>query len=330
MKIKIQKNVNILTEQEVHTVSKGETLSGIGKRYGMDWRQIAKANNIQGPKFIIRPGQKLKLQAGALPNIEPDTEEEDSLEYLAQKYFMSLSKVDKRQLAASFISYIREEDPKFEDIYWNYFLDTWNGWMTRFKKGFEKAVPEGVYEDTSGDLGCLATVAWASLSMRPNLTPEGLRSAPKNLRDNISASYYELPYFIEGFKEHCLGMLSDSLEFVDEIRDAAIAAYNKPKVKITLESKIFERYFTKNKHLLEQEMYELPVNDEFEEEIASAIEAKLDDNSVNDLVKNQNSAEQIYALVLQSLKNPERMRTTINSIVDDIFDQIPKSPDQTA
>ena len=43
-----------------HTVAKGETLFGIGLQYGIDYKEIAAANNI-APPYPIRIGQKLDL-----------------------------------------------------------------------------------------------------------------------------------------------------------------------------------------------------------------------------------------------------------------------------
>ncbi len=45
---------------EVYTVKKGDTLSGIAARYGLNWRMLASINNIQNPNRIY-PGQKIKL-----------------------------------------------------------------------------------------------------------------------------------------------------------------------------------------------------------------------------------------------------------------------------
>lgn len=45
----------------VYSVQSGDTLSGIGAKLGADWKQIAEINGIKGPKYIIYPGQKLKV-----------------------------------------------------------------------------------------------------------------------------------------------------------------------------------------------------------------------------------------------------------------------------
>ncbi len=45
---------------EVYTVKKGDTLSGIAARFGLNWRTLASINNIQNPNRIY-PGQKIKL-----------------------------------------------------------------------------------------------------------------------------------------------------------------------------------------------------------------------------------------------------------------------------
>lgn len=51
----------------VHTVAKGETLSGIGKRYGVDAADIAKRNGLNTKK-AIRPGQVLQIPPRAKPD----------------------------------------------------------------------------------------------------------------------------------------------------------------------------------------------------------------------------------------------------------------------
>lgn len=45
-----------------HTVVKGESLSKIGKLYSVNWKDIAKMNNIKAPFYIIRVGQKLRIK----------------------------------------------------------------------------------------------------------------------------------------------------------------------------------------------------------------------------------------------------------------------------
>ena len=47
---------------DTHTVAKGETLFGIGLQYGIDYKEIAAANNIASP-YPIRIGQKLDLSS---------------------------------------------------------------------------------------------------------------------------------------------------------------------------------------------------------------------------------------------------------------------------
>lgn len=44
-----------------YTVKRGDTLSGIGSKYGVNWKDIASLNNISGPKYIIYTGQVLKI-----------------------------------------------------------------------------------------------------------------------------------------------------------------------------------------------------------------------------------------------------------------------------
>lgn len=53
-----------------YTVVRGDTLSGIGAKFGVDWRSIASANGIGSP-YTIFPGQKLRLSGGSVPAPAP-------------------------------------------------------------------------------------------------------------------------------------------------------------------------------------------------------------------------------------------------------------------
>jgi LysM repeat protein len=62
------------TEDAIYTVVRGDTLSGIGKRYGVAWKDIAKANNVPGPQYVIFAGQKLTIPGASAikePNPQP-------------------------------------------------------------------------------------------------------------------------------------------------------------------------------------------------------------------------------------------------------------------
>lgn len=48
-------------KSEYYTVKKGDTLSKIGAKLGINWQNIAKLNNIKAP-YIIYPNQKLKIK----------------------------------------------------------------------------------------------------------------------------------------------------------------------------------------------------------------------------------------------------------------------------
>lgn len=49
-----------------YTVQKGDTLSKIGSKTGVDWKKIAEYNSIKTP-YVIRPGQVLKLTSAFYP-----------------------------------------------------------------------------------------------------------------------------------------------------------------------------------------------------------------------------------------------------------------------
>ena len=57
----IQNLVNEMMGQNTYIVKKGDTLSEIGEKVGVNWQKIASLNGISGPNYIIYPGQVLKL-----------------------------------------------------------------------------------------------------------------------------------------------------------------------------------------------------------------------------------------------------------------------------
>jgi membrane-bound lytic murein transglycosylase D len=47
---------------KTHIVRRGETLTQVAQQYQCDMRALAKANGIKAPRYMVRPGQKLKLE----------------------------------------------------------------------------------------------------------------------------------------------------------------------------------------------------------------------------------------------------------------------------
>ncbi len=54
-----------------YTVVKGDCLSKIGAKFGVDWKEIASLNNIPGPKYTIYVGQVLTIPGGNTPSPAP-------------------------------------------------------------------------------------------------------------------------------------------------------------------------------------------------------------------------------------------------------------------
>lgn len=44
-----------------YTVQAGDTLYSISFRHGLDWRDVARWNGIEPPRYLIRPGQRIRL-----------------------------------------------------------------------------------------------------------------------------------------------------------------------------------------------------------------------------------------------------------------------------
>jgi len=45
-----------------HQVRKGETLGGIARQHRCNVRTLASANNIRAPRYLLRVGQRLRLE----------------------------------------------------------------------------------------------------------------------------------------------------------------------------------------------------------------------------------------------------------------------------
>lgn len=59
----VQDKINAGSSSSTYTVVSGDTLSGIGAKLGVDWKDIANANGIK-PPYTIYPGQKLTIPGG--------------------------------------------------------------------------------------------------------------------------------------------------------------------------------------------------------------------------------------------------------------------------
>ncbi|MFN8474216.1 MAG: LysM peptidoglycan-binding domain-containing protein [Anaerolineae bacterium] len=57
-------------QQTVYIVQRGDTLSSIGRRFGVPWQSIAAANHIP-PPYTIYPGQRLLIPCGTPPPPPP-------------------------------------------------------------------------------------------------------------------------------------------------------------------------------------------------------------------------------------------------------------------
>ena len=55
-----------------YTVKPGDALSLIGERFGIPWQLIAEANGIEGPDYVIVPGQVLIIPSAAVPTAGAD------------------------------------------------------------------------------------------------------------------------------------------------------------------------------------------------------------------------------------------------------------------
>lgn len=84
-----------------YTVKRGDTLSGIGSKYGVAWKDIATLNNIAGPKYIIYTGQVLKIPVKGSSSFQPSAptyktytvKSGDTLSGIASKFGTTYQKI---------------------------------------------------------------------------------------------------------------------------------------------------------------------------------------------------------------------------------------------
>lgn len=77
-------------EGQIYTVQKGDTLSKIGRVYGVDWKDIAKLNGITFP-YIINVGQKIRIKGNGKIDLEVfhTVVKGDTLSSIGRKYGVS-------------------------------------------------------------------------------------------------------------------------------------------------------------------------------------------------------------------------------------------------
>lgn len=65
-----------LANTGVHVVQSGDTLSKIANKYGLDWKELAKVNDLENPNRIF-PGDKITLTETELTSIDEDVVNKD-------------------------------------------------------------------------------------------------------------------------------------------------------------------------------------------------------------------------------------------------------------
>jgi|TARA_X000001388_G_scaffold74139_1_gene66676 LysM repeat protein len=315
VKIKIQKNVNILTEQEVHTVSKGETLSGIGKKYGVDWRNLAKINNIAGPRYIIRPGQKIMISSDDLGQSETET-----IDVLAQKIF--INQFSPNSALRLFTSALVADSNPNNPANIREFIDEWQEKVNETYEIleielFRASERDQINLEDAQLLGLSASLLYNMLILR-DIDMKNPGPVDKDLLSFIKgAARRDLQgNFIDGFKSFSLSNAQKAKKSFDRAQTSAAATV------AMRENQIFENYFQRNSHLLNEQMFEIETTNDLQAKVAADVEEMLDNLPEDHPVKTQDGAEKIYNAVLQRLRDPEELESVISSFVDDISSEI--------
>jgi hypothetical protein len=122
--------------------------------------------------------------------------------------------------------------------------------------------------------------------------------------------------FIDGFKSFSLSNAQKAKKSFDRAQTSAAATV------AMRENQIFENYFQRNSHLLNEQMFEIETTNDLQAKVAADVEEMLDNLPEDHPVKTQDGAEKIYNAVLQRLRDPEELESVISSFVDDISSEI--------
>ncbi|MCI7039840.1 MAG: LysM peptidoglycan-binding domain-containing protein [Mollicutes bacterium] len=93
-----QETTDNVSQETIYIVKKGDTLSGIAKKYNTKYQKLAKDNNIENPNLIY-PNQKIIIKQEITDNVSHETiyivKKGDTLSGIAKKYNTTYQKLAK-------------------------------------------------------------------------------------------------------------------------------------------------------------------------------------------------------------------------------------------
>ena len=93
-----QETTDNVSQETIYIVKKGDTLSGIAKKYNTTYQKLAKDNNIENPNLIY-PNQKIIIKQETTDNVPHETiyivKKGDTLSGIAKKYNTTYQKIAK-------------------------------------------------------------------------------------------------------------------------------------------------------------------------------------------------------------------------------------------
>ena len=93
-----QETTDNVSHETIYIVKKGDTLSGIAKKYNTTYQKLAKDNNIENPNLIY-PNQKIIIKQETTNNVSQETiyivKKGDTLSGIAKKYNTTYQKLAK-------------------------------------------------------------------------------------------------------------------------------------------------------------------------------------------------------------------------------------------
>lgn len=312
--------IKILLEQRSHTVKKGENLSSIAKKHGVDWRELARINKIEGPKYVIRPGEEIFFDE------DTDIEFEKEIEELAQEIFMEkVGDSEKISILAMGLATQVQQSEKSRKTAETNFIKSWDHFLTRVYELFKEEIGKIASEEGLTEKkfrGLAVSVVWNFLIMKKGMGPQ---HAPEYLLDRVGAERHHLALvggnFSNNFPNHCLNIHTKAKKHYGRMKAEAekrVAAAS-PGKDLEESQKIFEEYFKKNNKILEQD-------EESSEEITSMVVAAVNDilNALPDdaAAKNRETGLKMMAAIRRELQNPERLASVVDDIADELSSEI--------
>tara|TARA_Y100001973_G_scaffold58933_2_gene86764 strand:+ start:1135 stop:2208 length:1074 start_codon:yes stop_codon:yes gene_type:complete len=353
--------IQILTEQNTHIVKRGENLSSIAKRYNLKWRDIAKINNIKPPRYIIQPGQELKLgvekQIGGDP--DPDTDPIRILASMVAPFILTnisrqfrggINDKTVDSITAMLHQYHRQKavDGKASDrvlALLRFKMKSAADGAKTYVSSVLKTKPPEVIDPILKGLGKLGLLNDSALTRIIEAICSVMLDVMmgENSSDMIKSNLGDYAGLYDQYKFEKLPINQSELTKIKQFsmaaaeKDALHAPGARKKArddfaakkklasdledKINESQKVFENYFRQNEKITEQE----DPTEELTTMVTDAVNDILNALPDEDPAKNRETGLKLMAAIKKELQNPERLASVVDDIAGDLESEISES-----